>query len=91
MVEKMHQSVWDIKQALAHERQAIKALEQSSKHWNDITDDLRQGVNNITTTGNEWKIRYAAESDRLPNETRIYKSIQSQAEILSALMQYIQT
>ena len=53
----MQQSMWDIKQKLAQEQQALKALKTSVERWEEINDDLKKDILNITTTGNEWKIR----------------------------------
>ena len=58
----MNESVWDLKQKLAHERNTLKALENSVQRWEEINDDLQKDITNVTTTGNEWKIRYAGIS-----------------------------
>ena len=53
----MNESVWDLKQTLVHERRALKALEHSNQRWEEINADLQKDITNVTTTGNEWKIR----------------------------------
>ena len=38
----MNESVWDLKQKLAHERNTLKALENSVQRWEEINDDLQR-------------------------------------------------
>ncbi|XP_045160455.1 uncharacterized protein LOC123525458 [Mercenaria mercenaria] len=57
----MHDTIWDIKEAIQHEKTAKENIENSTKKWKEIVSEISTGVTNISTSSHEWRTRFECQ------------------------------
>ncbi|KAH3849779.1 uncharacterized protein LOC127874340 [Dreissena polymorpha] len=59
----MNSTIWDIEEAIRHERRTWDKLEESAAKWQTILDELSSDIEHADGSSTEWKIKFECQKD----------------------------